>query len=225
MGFCMAYFIFVAQNVTDLIAVFSECKYVLDEVSVIFMQLVLYIPLSLIRRLKTFALTALIADAFILFGLVYIFVYDIEHLAKFGAARVMQFNPDRFALYIGTACYTFEGIGMIIPICNAMKEPRRFPRLLLITMVITTTVYIIIGGLSYLSFGDGTNSIVLLNLPPGSGWTQTAQFLYISRSSLPSRSCCFQHSRSWKDGYSRMHQGRARRTRKQSGGRTCCGPL
>lgn len=38
-----------------------------------------------------------------------------------------MFNQKDFALLIGTAVFSFEGIGLIIPITDAMAEPERFP--------------------------------------------------------------------------------------------------
>jgi proton-coupled amino acid transporter len=67
----------------------------------------------MIRRISRLSFTALIADAFIMFGLLYLYYFDISKLAKDGISDVTAFNPKDFALFIGTAVFTFEGIGLV----------------------------------------------------------------------------------------------------------------
>lgn len=67
----------------------------------ILIQLVLFLPLALIRDLAKLSTAALIADAFILVGLCYIFGSEISILADRGIAKVQLFNPNDFPLFIG----------------------------------------------------------------------------------------------------------------------------
>ena len=76
-------------------------------------QLFIYVPLAMIRRISRLSFTALIADAFIMFGLLYLYYFDISKLVKDGISDVNAFNPKDFALFIGTAVFTFEGIGLV----------------------------------------------------------------------------------------------------------------
>lgn len=55
----------------------------------------------MIRNIQKLSGTALIADAFILFGLVYIFSNEIAVLADNGLADVKWFNAQDFPLLIG----------------------------------------------------------------------------------------------------------------------------
>lgn len=57
--------------------------------------------LAMIRNIQKLSGTALVADAFILFGLVYIFSNEIKVLADFGLADVKFFNSKDFPLLIG----------------------------------------------------------------------------------------------------------------------------
>lgn len=67
----------------------------------IMMQLVIFVPLSLIRSLAKLSTTALIADVFILVGLLYIFGTEFSIIAKQGIADIKLFNPKDFPLFIG----------------------------------------------------------------------------------------------------------------------------
>lgn len=64
-------------------------------------QLVVFLPLVLIRDLAKLSSTALIADVFILAGLVYIFGSEIKIVASKGIADIQLFNPKDFPLFVG----------------------------------------------------------------------------------------------------------------------------
>ncbi|KAL7751300.1 hypothetical protein RI367_003160 [Sorochytrium milnesiophthora] len=180
-GFCMAYIVFVAQNARALIATFTNCKYIPTQMVAVAAQLALYIPLALVRKIRTFAITALVANVFTFIGLFVVVAFDIKTIVDRGhVADVQQFNPDSFALYIGTAVYTFEGVGLVIPIAQSMREPSKFPTVLSLTMILTTALYILVASMSYLAFGDDIKTIVLLNLPEGNPVATTVHILYIA---------------------------------------------
>jgi proton-coupled amino acid transporter len=67
----------------------------------ILVQLVVFLPLALIRDLAKLSTAALIADAFILVGLCYIFGSEMLILGERGVANVRLFNPKDFPLFIG----------------------------------------------------------------------------------------------------------------------------
>ena len=66
------------------------------------MQLLIFLPLALIRNLAKLSTTALIADVFILAGLIYIFGSEMATIAKDGVADVKMFNSKDFPLFIGS---------------------------------------------------------------------------------------------------------------------------
>lgn len=65
------------------------------------MQIAVLVPLSLVRSLAKLSVTALIADVFILAGLIYVFGSEASVIAKNGAAEVQLFNAKEFPLFIG----------------------------------------------------------------------------------------------------------------------------
>ncbi|KAJ1559687.1 neutral amino acid transporter, partial [Cladochytrium tenue] len=145
-GFCCAYYIFVAQNMRDLLMITSDCKWVLPDWIFLLVQLAIYVPLSWVRRIKHFHLTSLVADAFIFAGLGYIFYFDLAQLAARGPARdVAWVNLESFPLFIGTAMFAFEGICLILPIAESMKRPERFGGILSLVMLLVCVVFVAIG--------------------------------------------------------------------------------
>ncbi|KAI9228499.1 MAG: transmembrane amino acid transporter protein-domain-containing protein [Piptocephalis tieghemiana] len=177
-GFCCAYTIFVAKNLRDFLMLVSDCGWIVPEYLLVFAQLGIYVPFALVRKIKNLSFLALIADVFIVGGIGYLYYYDITTLMARGPAVIRHFNTADFALFIGTAVFTFEGIGLVIPIRDSMKEPQRFPMVLSRTMVLVTFIFCTVGGLSYLTFGDKVETVVLLNLPSGSRAVELVQLFY-----------------------------------------------
>lgn len=101
LGFVSAYTIFIAENFQALVLAASNCKHHVPIGYLIAIQGVILVPLSLVRNLAKLSTTALVADAFILVGLVYIGSNEVAVIAKRGVADVMMFNPKNFPLLIG----------------------------------------------------------------------------------------------------------------------------
>lgn len=178
LGFVAAYTVFVAQNMQAFVLAVTQCKTLVPIWALILGQMAVFLPLSLIRRIAKLSTTALIADVFILFGIVYLFQYEIRKVAKEGLADVVMFNSKDFPLFIGTAVFTFEGIGLIIPITESMKEPEKFPRALTGVMAGVMVLFASAGALSYMAFGSAIQTVVITNLPQTSRFVQAMQFLY-----------------------------------------------
>lgn len=112
-GFVSAYLIFVAENLQAFVLAVTNCATQLPILQLILVQLVIFLPLALIRNLAKLSTTALVADAFILVGLVYIGSNEFAVIAQRGVASVQLFNKKDFPLLIGTAVFSFEGIGLV----------------------------------------------------------------------------------------------------------------
>ena len=179
-GFVCSGIIFVAENLYSFLdAVTSDHVTPLGTNALIGIQLFVLIPLALIRNISKLGPAALLADIFIFFGLFYIWYYDISTLATSGLNEsVKLFNPRNFTLTIGSAIFTFEGIGLILPIQGSMAQPEKFSRLLYIVMVIITIIFTSVGALCYATFGTETSVEIISNYPQTSKLVNSVQFLY-----------------------------------------------
>lgn len=178
LGFVAAYIVFTSENLRAVILAVSNCKTVIDIKWLILIQMVIFLPFSLLRDINKLGFTALIADAFIIIGLAYLFYYDVLTLSSEGLSDITLFNQRDWTLFIGTAIFTFEGIGLIIPIQESMRHPKKFPKVLFAVMVIIVVVFTVMGAVSYAAYGSKTETVVLLNLPQDDKLVNTAQFLY-----------------------------------------------
>lgn len=180
LGFVCAGIIFTAENMYSFFqAVLKSRNLPVGVNTFIALQLILLVPLALIRNISKLGPAALLADVFILIGVVYIWQYDIHSLVDYGMNEsVVLFNPSTFPLTIGSAIFTFEGIGLILPIQSSMEKPEHFPKLLYLIMFIITCIFTSIGALCYATFGEFTKIQIISNFPQDSKLVNAVQFLY-----------------------------------------------
>ncbi|KAK5118833.1 hypothetical protein LTR62_000042 [Meristemomyces frigidus] len=182
LGFVCAGLIFTAENLLAFANAMSWASGSAQPFGVnalIAIQFIVLVPMALIRNISKLGPAALLADVFILTGLVYIWYYDIATLADRGVApSVSLFNPSSFTLTIGSAIFTFEGIGLILPIQSSMKKPEHFAWLLYLVMGIITVIFTSIGALCYATFGDETKIQIISNFPQDSKLVNAVQFIY-----------------------------------------------
>ncbi|CAK7270680.1 hypothetical protein SEPCBS57363_004225 [Sporothrix epigloea] len=195
LGFVCAGIVFTAENLASFASAVAHASTspnpgagdsmggsVLSINAIVALEVAVLVPLGFVRDIARLGPAALLGDVFIAIGFVYMYVYDVGAIASRGwhVHETVQvwFNPSGYALTIGTAIFTFEGIGLILPIQSSMARPERFRRLLSIVMTIITFAYISVGALGYAAFGADTKTEIIDNYPRDSGLVQTVQFLY-----------------------------------------------
>lgn len=181
-GFSAAYVVFTATNLKvfceNVMGVKPDS---LGLASYIVFQTLIFIPLSFTRNIAKLSGTTLVADLFILLGLLYVYYYPSYYIVKHGIASssMKLFNKSDWTLFVGTAIFTFEGIGLLIPIQESMAKPQHFNKCLLGVMSAVAFVFITSGLICYSAFGSKVETVVLLNFPQDSPFTKSAQILYV----------------------------------------------
>lgn len=66
---------------------------------------------------------------------------------------------------VGFSIYTYEGIGILMPVMQACECPEKFDKILMAAIFTLTSAYIIFGTLCYLSFGDLKVQLITQILP------------------------------------------------------------
>ena len=155
-GFCIAYVIFITEN---LYLSFGWSK---DAILVLMLPLLCV--LSLIRSLKSLAPFSILADMASLLGIFFVLYGDVENFSQ-NEPTDMVTSLSSLPFLFGVSIYCFEGVGMILPIESSVKEPKKFPAVLGIGIFSITFVYIIYGVFGYCAYGEETQEIITLNLP------------------------------------------------------------
>ncbi|KAM8972936.1 proton-coupled amino acid transporter 1-like [Pelodytes ibericus] len=176
MGFCCVYFVFLADNIKQVVeaanCTTNDCSsnktVVLTESMDSRLYILSFLPflilLVFIRNLRYLSIFSLLANVAMLGSVVMIYIYigrDIPDPTHLSYAASWKSYP----LFFGTAIFAFEGIGVILPLENKMKIPHQFPIVLYVGMAVVTALYISMGTLGYLYFGDDIKSSITLNLP------------------------------------------------------------
>jgi proton-coupled amino acid transporter len=177
--FVCAGLVFVADNWASFFRAVSASGDVPGTKALIAIQAAIIVPLSFIRNISKLGPAALLADIFIIFGIGYIYYFDISALATRGIAEpIALFNPKGYTLTLGASIFTFEGIGLILPIQSSMRKPHHFEPLLGVVMLLITIVFTSVGALCYATFGPNTRIEVIDNFPQDNRLVNTVQFTY-----------------------------------------------
>ncbi|KAE8744013.1 hypothetical protein FOCC_FOCC009379 [Frankliniella occidentalis] len=165
MGACIAYIIFVASNMQAVVDTWTGTALPLRVWMVI--VTVPLILLSWVRDLKYLAPFSTIAISVTLgsFGVILYYVFrSIPVLDD----KVAVGELSKFPLFFGTAMFSLEAMGVMIPLKNEMKNPKAFGGwngVLNRAMVPIVVLFICLGLFGYLQFGNAVEASVTLSLP------------------------------------------------------------
>lgn len=87
----------------------------------------------------------------------------VDQVAAAGA--LILFEISGISYFFGVAVYCFEGIGMVLPVMNSMRNPEQFKAVWGLALVAVTLLYGAFGILGYAAFRSGVADIVTTNLP------------------------------------------------------------
>jgi amino acid permease len=113
MGFVASYLIFISENLGLVVDQLSHCHSPFPANVFIWLVLLIIVPITWVRKIAKLSWNAIIADVFILFGLVSVIYFTSDQITQHGPGPSLRMiNSNDFALMIGTAVFSFEGIGM-----------------------------------------------------------------------------------------------------------------
>lgn len=158
MGFCVAYIIFITENLWRYV----KFMFATPE-SMVWILIPALVLLCWIRSMQVLAPFSLMSVLLIFGGLLAVALHSWPLLGH--GSNVQMFIPSSLPIFVGMAIYSFEGIGLALPIENSMERPDRFPFVWILAMVIVTSTYVVFGAFGYSCYGDEVPSIITMVLP------------------------------------------------------------
>ncbi|PSN31633.1 hypothetical protein C0J52_21539 [Blattella germanica] len=177
LGFCCVYFVFVAANLEEVAKHYLHVTF--DVRAYLVVILVLMIPFNWVKNLKYLTPFSFLAAVLTVVGLGITFFYMLQGLPHTSTVKAFA-TWKQLPLYFGTAIYAFEGIGVVLPLENNMKNPQDFggwTGVLNTGMVIVAALYTSVGFFGYLKYGEKVLGSITLNLPSGEILAQSVRVM------------------------------------------------
>mmetsp|Transcript_11747 Transcript_11747/g.35810 ORF Transcript_11747/g.35810 Transcript_11747/m.35810 type:complete len:473 (+) Transcript_11747:357-1775(+) len=153
-GYCTGYLIFLSHTIHDLLhSSLPIWAFVLFPLPVL-------IVIAQLRSVRSLGPFSTLANISLLIGFVSVAAY---------ISKNFQWQPTSpsilaFPLFFGQVTAALEGIGLVIPVEQSMKDPKKFPLVMGLALTSLVVVLMTIGVLGFVTFGEHTQSIILLNM-------------------------------------------------------------
>lgn len=139
------------------------------------------ILLGQVRDLKYMVPFSMLANIFMMtsFVITLYYVFSSEDLQKFNNDKLIA-EVSQLPRFFATVIFAIEGIGVVMPVSNNMKNPQHFlgcPSVLNVTMTIVVALYAMMGVFGYLAYGEDAKGSITLNLPMEKPPAQVVQIL------------------------------------------------
>lgn len=130
------------------------------------MCFLVYTPLCYVRKIEKFSSFHIFADVVIAITVVVIIGYASDSLAVNGPGNDIVFiNTSTFLDMIGFAVYSYEGVGIMLPVREITLHKEDYKKILFCVMTTVFSSYAFFGVLTYVAYGTNTQTIILSNLP------------------------------------------------------------
>lgn len=115
----------------------------------------IYTPLCWVRKIETLAPTHVFADIMILFTIITVLVYTFIKLDHEGGFQpVVPVNTKTFLDAIGSMVYSYEGVGVILPVYEVAENPEKVKKILGYVLTTVLAIYLFFGFTILFTYGD-----------------------------------------------------------------------
>ena len=157
-GVCAVYLDFIGQMLSDVI----DNKLTVKEV-----QAVLIAPLILLSWLRNFkwlAWTSIVGDIAVVCGVIVVLAYGWYHHGIVSPTKLPAANLSSYSQFFGQSVFLFAVHTVILPLSQAMREPRRFSWVVNVSFFWIVIINALFGAFGYMIFRDETKGMVLDNV-------------------------------------------------------------
>lgn len=176
-GFCVGYLIFIGSTMADLFYSSTATNLhpkilgLVPKSIYIWGCLPFQLGLNSVATLTHLAPLSIFADVVDLGAMGVVMIEDVVVMLKQRVAVKAFGGLSVFFYGMGVAVYSFEGIGMVLPLESEMKDKEKFGRVSFFTMIFIFLMYGSFGLLGYLAYGEETADMITANM--GSGIVST----------------------------------------------------
>uniref|UniRef100_A0A7E4VUP0 Aa_trans domain-containing protein n=1 Tax=Panagrellus redivivus TaxID=6233 RepID=A0A7E4VUP0_PANRE len=164
-GICSVFYLFVGVHTKELIEQYFEFR--ASTTMFLIMILPAMILINFLRTLRIIAIFSAVGNVLMVVSLVFIYQHLIRSDHQFSKLPAMT-DFDGIMTATGAILYSFEGQAMVLPMENRLKHPEKMVGpfgVLSSGMAFVTFVYTSCGFLGYITYGDGVQGSITLNLP------------------------------------------------------------
>lgn len=168
LGYCISYYTYVSVNISSCLTVLGfheRFGFVVNTYGLIFLQLLVYVPLSWLRRLSHLRYPLLMGNVLIFTAFLITFLCSVATLAESGPKEIVFINSPGLAQFISSTVIVFEGTSLILPIKFSMQNENNFKSVLFTVMLFLAFVFLAFSTVTYLAYGINTQRFATLNLP------------------------------------------------------------
>lgn len=164
-GTCSVYTVIIAANFNQVYEHYSGSE--INAQMAIAALLIPLILLAWVPNLKYLAPVSAIANVFMGVGLGITFYYLVDDMPPV-SDRPMAVDFMKIPSFFSIVIFAMEAIGVVMPLENSMKTPQNFIGLCGVLnqgMSGVTLIYILLGFLGYVKYGEDAKGSITLNLP------------------------------------------------------------
>lgn len=139
----------------------------------------LYTPLCWVRKIESFNASHIFADLLILISTITIIYFATERVVDEGWGEGVVMVNSTFLNMIGFAVYSYEGIGVVIPIMDITKDEKKYPYVLFGCLTTVYVLYLSFGLYCYFAYGNLlVLPLITSNFPPTSIFGRIVKILF-----------------------------------------------
>ncbi|XP_030745994.1 proton-coupled amino acid transporter-like protein CG1139 isoform X3 [Sitophilus oryzae] len=179
LGCCCVYVMFVAKNLKQVVDYYTIVEQHYDLRIYMAALLPLLILTNLIKNLKYLSPLSMMANVLVATGMGITFYYIFSDLPSLDSQPAYE-SVTKLPTFFGMAIFALEGIGVVMPLENNMKNPHHFigcPGVLNTGMFFVVVLYASTGFFGFLKYGDETEGSVTLNLPQDEVLAQSVKIM------------------------------------------------
>jgi proton-coupled amino acid transporter len=161
-SFLLPFIVFLTENAR---AVFSKILGL--KISIWYYAAVcfgLLAPLVWVRKISKFSNFHIFADLAIVLTILVVIGFGCLEIRENGVKwdEIRWINQDTWLSFLGIAIFTFEGVGIIIPVYDMTAKPQHYKWLVGFTMVFLTVIYIAFGTFTTMAWGYSLSDTPLI---------------------------------------------------------------